>query len=170
MHTDIACANRTEQRIDQCVSRNISVAMADEADIMFNVHAAQPQFLTLAEPVDIETSTNPDGRQVFHEISGECQLAQSFITLDQSDGEPGLTGHLSIVAGIGCPFPSMMRRQYFVETESLRRLDSFKDITVPLSGHHPRTFDYKAVNHGKNRDGRRVLIEGRDKSLNDFYW
>jgi hypothetical protein len=60
MLADVAQRHRAQQRIDQRMDRHIG--MARKTLMMLDLHAAEPQFLAIFQPVDVIAGAHADGR------------------------------------------------------------------------------------------------------------
>ena len=129
MHADVARAASAEHRVHDCMKADIGIAVPNEAAIMFDLDAAQPQFLTLGEAMDVEAGADARGRGV-HEVLRESELAQPLVAVDQRDGKSGSAGDLRIVAGVSLAPPRFVRREDFLVPKGLRRLHSAKRFAI----------------------------------------
>ena len=105
MVADIALADRSEQRVGDCVEGDVGVAVAAESALVRDSDAAQPQAVARSEGVDVEAQAGAAGQPRREpplglvEIALPGQLGEGFVAGDQRDGESGGPGYGRVVVG-----------------------------------------------------------------------
>src|SRR5690242_3766008 len=103
MLADIAGAERAQDRIGERVKADIGIGMADEAALMREPDAAEPEMIAGAESVDVEALAGADialarQQQTFRlrQILRRRHLEIGLAAFDQAHGEAGALGDGSI--------------------------------------------------------------------------
>src|SRR5688500_16721718 len=120
------------------MERDIRIAMPQQAFGMRHANAAEPEFLTLCETMDVEAlcGSNAHRRGMPRlgggEVGGVGDLLQRDVSGNEGNGVAERADHLRVVGGLAVGGPSLMRRADRGCAECLRSLDA--DETVAWHG------------------------------------
>ena len=110
MQADIAGAERAQDRVGERVEPDIGIGMADQAALMRELDAAEPDAVAGAEGVDVEALAGADVARLRREpalglvqILGRRHLEIRLAAGDEAHGEAGALGDRGVVGEGRCP-------------------------------------------------------------------
>ena len=134
--SDVAKRRRAKHRVHQRVQRHVSVAVAKQALVMRDIHAAEDQLSPLHQPVHVVARAySKAGRKVHGSHTHILPRGELFVFLRAGSGAqmhaaPALFVQIRVVGRGVVPWPLLVRAQDAAVGKGLRRLDAAKHGAV----------------------------------------
>ena len=173
---DIAVADRAEQRVGQRMEADIGVGMADEAPVVRDLDAAEPDGVARAEGMHVETlgrCASPSPRE--HPFRGvESPPASVSFMLPRwpsttRTGRPAsaATAASSVRSLLPAAAACAVRREQALERKSLRRLRGNEIFAGNSGGDRARRDALQRLGHGQAGDRAVRRVASGDDAVDD---